>query len=154
VKEALRLLSAGNIILPVVSSTASVNREVEKQNDLLLSRVMSQHYGMITQILQTAQNPQIGPVAQDYMMKVVKAADLFMKVVLRHFGHDEPEIFVPEPQQGAQGGQQPGGPAQNVQGAGQNDQMGQGGGIPGLSGMAGNQTGGGLPVTPAGGRIM
>jgi len=95
---ALTALKERRMALPVMSSTASVNREVEKQNDLMLSGVMSRHYQTIAQFLQAASSQQLPPAMQDYMKQAIRASNNLMKLVMRHFGFDEPERSVPEPQ--------------------------------------------------------
>jgi hypothetical protein len=150
--KALKMFSSGQIVLPVSSSNASVNREVEKQNGMLIEQMMSRHYGMITQMMQGALNPQMPPPLQEYLLKAVKAANLLATTVLRVFNYDEPELYVPEP--GGEGEHQPGNPT-SVIAPGlpqQNPNMDQGGGVPGISGMVGGGGGQLVPFTAAGGR--
>lgn len=94
---ALRALRAKTMAIKVLASNASINREVEKQNDLMLTGIMQRHYSMVTQLLQAVSNPQIPPALSDYLKKVIKAANLLMETTLRHFGQDEPVRLVPEP---------------------------------------------------------
>lgn len=95
-EEALRRFRRGDIALPVYAATASVNREVEKQNDLMLTGMMQKHHQMITQMLQAASNQMMPPAIRDYMQNAIKSSEMLMKMVMRHFGYDEVDRLVPE----------------------------------------------------------
>lgn len=93
--KALESFKQGKLAFPIKAATASVNREIEKQNDILLSGVMKQHYAAIAQILQTL--PQAPPHMQEYLVGVVKASDYLMRDLLREFGKYEIARYLPEP---------------------------------------------------------
>jgi hypothetical protein len=97
IRQALEALRDNKVAIPVYGSTASVNREVEKQNDLMLSTLMTRHYQTITQMLQAAQNQMQSPESQQYLKDAIKSSNLLMQMVIRHFGYDEVERLVPEP---------------------------------------------------------
>lgn len=97
IEEAFKAVKAGTMGIPVYSSTASINREVEKQSDIMLVNLMNQHYQMIANLLMQVNNPLIPPESKEYTSKAIKAADTLMKLVLKNFGHDEVERLVPEP---------------------------------------------------------
>lgn len=108
VEKALKAMSSGQLIIPVSASTSSVNREVEKQNDIMLSGLMMRHYGQVTQMLQAMADPRISDNQRQYIWDSIQGADLLMKSVLRHFGQDEvdklvPKALPPSPQGGGQG---------------------------------------------------
>jgi hypothetical protein len=128
ISQALDMLYRGKLALPVYASTSSVNREVEKQNDLMLAGIMARHYQMITQMIQGAnsQNPMqpTDPVVKKYLMDSIGSADLLMKYILRHFGYDEVDTLVPEPQLQAM----PPTPPQMTGGMGPMPMLGGGGG--------------------------
>lgn len=98
--EALKMafdnIKAGKIRIPVKASTASINKEMEKQNDMLLVNIMRQHYMGISQILQNL--PQAPEHMKDYLSNVIIASDFMMRHVLRNFGHDDVSRLLPEPQ--------------------------------------------------------
>lgn len=106
-KQALDMLAQGRLALPVHAATSSINREVEKQNDLMLSSIMARHYQMVSQMLQGATNQMMPEQIRQYLTEAIKSADLLMKYILRHFNYDEPDRLVPEPQAPPTGGQQP-----------------------------------------------
>jgi len=120
----------GTIGMPISSTTASINLEVEKQNDLMLAGLMSKHYGMITQMLQAMANPMLPPNVKDYMDKAIKSANRLQNIILKHFNFDETELFVPpvETQNAQQGN--PGAPNPAAAMAG----LAGGGGLPQVGG--------------------
>lgn len=93
---ALKLISDGKLRLPVTASTASVNREVEKQNDIMLTAIMQKHYGAVVQMLQLASNQMMPQEVKVYVTKASESATRLMREVLRHFDYDEVETLVPE----------------------------------------------------------
>lgn len=120
-EEALRLYKSRRIALPVYAATASVNREVEKQNDIMLTNIMQKHHQAIAQMLQATTNPMVGPEIKDYMGKAIKSLEVLMKYVMRHFGYDEVDRLVPSVKTASgEAGQPPAapGPAQLPQGGG------------------------------------
>ena len=113
-REAMELVKNKSICLPVYAATASVNREVEKQADIMLTTMMQKHYGMVTQMLMQAQNAMIPEPIKKYIGEAVLASNLLMKSVLRHFGRDEVDRLVPDADLGvgqSGAGAQPGGPS-------------------------------------------
>lgn len=128
IKEALDMIVNKKIGIPCYSSTASVNKEVEKQNDVMLSQIMARHYQMVAQLLGSMQSVMTPPQVKEYFVEVIIASNLLMKKILRNFGHEEVERLVPDPMKKNPQG------AQNVQGetagagADKNAQMAGGGG--------------------------
>jgi hypothetical protein len=122
IEVALRMIASGEMGLPCYSSTASINKEVEKQNDIMLTQIMARHYQMIAQLLGSMQQPNVPPQLKQYFAEVIMASNLLMKKILRNFGHDEVERLIPDPSkyvqppkpgqgpQGPQPGQGPQGP--------------------------------------------
>lgn len=140
IAKALQMIAERRIGLPCYSSTASVNKEVEKQNDIMLSQMMWRHYQAIAQLLGSLQSNTTPPLVKTYFLEVVVAANLLMKKILRNFGHEEVERLIPDPMkilkllQGGQGGQpqndsQPQGEASGSLGTGSGVVGGPGGSI-------------------------
>lgn len=92
---ALEFYKNRKIALPVYASTASVNREVEKQNDLMLTGIMQKHYAAVTQMLQAASNMMSPEDVKSYIPKAIKGLETLMEYVMRHFGYDEVDRIVP-----------------------------------------------------------
>ena len=105
--EALKEFLSSRCRIPIRSTTASLNREVEKQNDMLMIGLMQRHYTAQAQLMQAVNNPGIPPQVRDYMTRVMDGSDRIMKRILKDFGYDQPEEFIPDasealkPKQGA-----------------------------------------------------
>jgi hypothetical protein len=97
IAAALAAIAERKIALPCYSSTASVNKEVEKQNDLMLSQIIARHFQMIAQLLGSTQNMMTPPVVKQYFIEVMVASNLLMKAILKNFGHDEVDRLIPDP---------------------------------------------------------
>lgn len=106
--KALNNYKSGRMIFPIKAATASVNRELEKQNDMLLTNIMRQHNMGIAQILAqiTGPNAQVmPPELKDYLAQTVTSSNYLMSHILRNFGHDDVSRFLPQPdlKKGARG---------------------------------------------------
>ena len=97
IKLALEYLADRKMALPVYAATASVNKEVEKQNDVMLKQISAQHYMMVSQLLTQMQQPQIPPEVKAYGLEVIDASNTLMKAIFRNFGHDDMDRLVPDP---------------------------------------------------------
>lgn len=105
IKVAFRLIKEGKLGLPIYSSSASVNKELEKQNDLLLHNIVTQHYATIAQYVQQISTVQINQQTKDYIAKAINASDRLMKRILKSFDHDDGDALIPTPNLQPQGGQ-------------------------------------------------
>jgi hypothetical protein len=145
-ETAIDLIRQGKLTIPLQSSSASINREVEKQNDLMLMKVAQGHFTGIGQMLLSSLDPRLPENVKSYTAEAVVAANNLFRIVLRHFGYEEVERLAPEPKApptpppGGQGGGPPSGPGS------------PGGASPGAPGNGGPMTP--FIPPPAGGRPM
>lgn len=95
IRQGLSAMASGRMGLPLYAATSSTNREVEKQNDIMLSGLMQRHYQTMATFLQAAANPMLPANVRKYLEDVIVASNDLMVVTLRHFGHDEPKRLVP-----------------------------------------------------------
>jgi hypothetical protein len=95
-KKALENIKRGRLNLPIRAATASINKELEKQNDMLLTQVMARHHMSISQILQAVSNPQLPPEIKQFMVGWIDSSSLIMARILRNFGHDDISRLLPE----------------------------------------------------------
>jgi hypothetical protein len=96
-REALQDYLEKRIQIPMRAATASANKEVEKQNDMLLKQSMYQHNQQQIQLVQAIeQNQQIADPVKKWMIKIQQSQDQMMKRLLRNFGYDQPDEFVPD----------------------------------------------------------
>ena len=96
VKMALENIRKKRIDLPIRAANASINKELEKQNDMLLTQVLQRHHSAIAQILQGLANPQMPPQMQQFLVGVIGAQGALMTKLLRNFGHDDVSRLQPE----------------------------------------------------------
>lgn len=96
IKHALDAIADGHIGLPVYAATASVNREVEKQNDIMLISVMNRHYEMIASLVSAVSSTMTPEAVKGYLTGVIDASDQLMKQVLRDFGKADVDRLVPK----------------------------------------------------------
>jgi len=94
--KALEAVKQGKLNFPVRASTASVNRELEKQNDMLLVNIVRQHHMGIAQLMQSVMSGQLPPAIAKYLVKSIRSADALMHQVLRNFGHDDTSRLLPD----------------------------------------------------------
>jgi hypothetical protein len=112
-RAALEAVKANHLKIPIRAATASLNKEIEKQSGMLMIGLMQRHYTAQGQLLQTILNPVIPPQLQEYLVKVVQSSNRAMKRILKDFGYDQPDQFIPEPKisqapaSGANGAGQP-----------------------------------------------
>jgi len=111
IQTALDAIVSHKMALPVYASTASVNREVEKQSDMMMTQIMDRYHQGVAAMLQALNNPVVSDNVKKYTMDALEAARTLMMTTLRHFGQDEIERLVPEiPKQTQQPPPQPQGP--------------------------------------------
>jgi hypothetical protein len=96
IELAFNLYRQKQLALPIYAATASVNREVEKQNDMLLTNLARQHYQMIATMLQQISNPMIPPNIKGYLQQAMEAANILQRTIFRHFEMDEVERLAPD----------------------------------------------------------
>lgn len=94
--KALEAVKQGRLNFPVRASTASVNRELEKQNDMLLVNVLRQHHMGVAQLIQSVVGGQVPPPLAKYLVKTIRSSDALMHQVLRNFGHDDTSRLLPD----------------------------------------------------------
>lgn len=119
-EEALEAYSAGTMQAMVHAGTASVNREVEKQNLMLMMQNLRQHYQQAVSMLQMIENPMTPPDMKMYLAKALHSMDTLMEWAVRNFGIraggqefvPDTETLIQKVKQGNQGQQQPQIPAQ------------------------------------------
>lgn len=84
----------GLIIKPV---TASLNRELEKQNDILLATTLERLYAGDAQIIQALSMQGLPPALTDYYVEVLRAKNRLYMTIMRNFGHDDAASLIPVP---------------------------------------------------------
>jgi hypothetical protein len=96
-KKALENIKSHRLSLPIRAATGSINKEVEKQNLMLLLNNVRSHWQMETQMLQASENPMLSPMQKDYLLQTVIAGNMLMTKIIKEFGISDPSAILPEP---------------------------------------------------------
>ena len=151
--KALEAVAKGTLGLRLRPTSAALNKELERQNDILLSDRLQAYYQRQSQIIEAIMNPQCPPPMKDYFIQTLIAGRVLMQALLRNFNKSNIDAYLPQvkdlimaiqqmQQQGAGAGPpQAGGPSN---GAGNQ----QAGGLDSLQGLPqGIMAGGALPTS-------
>lgn len=99
-EEALEAIAQGSLRAHVQPGTASVNREVEKQNLMLMMQNLRQHYQQTIGMLQMLLNPMTPPPMQKYLAEAIDSSNMIMRWTVKNFGlHSGGQNTVPETEQ-------------------------------------------------------
>lgn len=82
--------------IPIRAAMASANKEVEKQNSILLSQHLMGYHQNAIKMYQAIVNAGIPPDIKAYFIKIMAAEAAMEKRLLRDFGFDQPDEFVPD----------------------------------------------------------
>ncbi len=78
------------------AATASMNKEVTKQNELLLNQAISAYIKETSQQFQAYMNPALPHEYKKWIGNILKAKTRFMQQIIRDFQvSDQPEEFIP-----------------------------------------------------------
>src|SRR4029077_11138369 len=140
---------ADGIGIELTASTATINREIEKQGLMAMFGTLTQYYQQLLQISQVTMTPTTPPPIQQLALEMADGARYLMSMIVQTYEIRAVDTLLPpsladqlkEAQDGqGQGGpgQPPGGPQQAPDGAGMGAAVGApNGGPPGLPGPSG-----------------
>jgi hypothetical protein len=94
-KKALELYKEGTLGLRLRPASASMNKELDRQNDILLSDRLDRFYQQQAQILQAINTPNIPPDMKKYYLDTLVAGRALMIGLLRAFNKDNTETLIP-----------------------------------------------------------
>lgn len=94
---AFKNIKSGRLGLSIRPATASLNKELEKQNDILLSQTLERLYQGDAQIMQSLATQGMPEELKAYYTDVLKSKNSLMKHILRNFGHDDAASLIPVP---------------------------------------------------------
>jgi hypothetical protein len=95
-KKAFEAYRTGSLGFRLRPTTASNNKELERQNDILLSGALSRFYQENGQMLQAMQQQGIPPALSEYYSRVLLANVALYKTILRNFNHEDVSRLVPD----------------------------------------------------------
>jgi len=111
--EALEDYLERRVKIPIRAATASANREVTKQNELLLNQAMMLYVKEMSTMIQGAMNAQAPPFYKKWMVAIIKSRTRMMQQVMRDFQlSDQPEEYIPDIEFDGEGGNRGEGPSQ------------------------------------------
>ena len=96
-REALENIKSGKLGLSVRASTASMNKELEKQNDIMLSQTLTGLYQADAQIIQSMSMQGMPEDLKEYYVEVLRAKQSLYKEIVQNFGHDDSARLIPVP---------------------------------------------------------
>jgi hypothetical protein len=83
------------VAVTMTASSASVNREADRQNSLMLVNILSQYYDKTLQLVAIAANPQTPPPVRDVAGKIAEAAGRIIERTIRTFDQvRDPQTFI------------------------------------------------------------
>ena len=96
-KAAFEAIKTGKLGLSVRASTASMNKELEKQNDIMLSQTLTGLYQADAQIIQSLGMQGMPDDLKEYYIEVLRAKQALYKQIVQNFGHDDAARLIPVP---------------------------------------------------------
>jgi hypothetical protein len=94
--KALDAYKAGTLGLRLRPSSASLNKELERQNDILLSDRLDRLYQSQAQIIQAINTEGIPPDLKQYYMDMLLATRATGMALLRNFNKDNVDTVLPD----------------------------------------------------------
>ena len=142
--RAFKMFQDGTLGLRLRPSTASMNKALDQQNDVLLSDRLDRYYASQTQIIQALGTPNIPPELKAYYFDMLLATKATMQGLLRAFNKDNPATILPDIAKIIEAfQQQAGGSPKQGAGTNGNQQVGGFGQVPGVP--SGAMAGGAVP---------
>lgn len=96
--SALKHYKDGKLGLIVRPASASNNKELEKQNDLLLMQNLERIQGADIQSMMALEQPGFPEQAKEYVIKCIIAKNALMRKIFRAFDHTDIERMTPLPE--------------------------------------------------------
>lgn len=96
-KAAFENIKSGKLGLSIRASTASLNKELEKQNDIMLSQTLTGLYQADAQIIQSMSMQGMPEELKEYYVEVLRAKQALYKQIVQNFGHDDAARLIPVP---------------------------------------------------------
>jgi hypothetical protein len=86
-----------NMIVEMTAASASINREADRQNSMLLVQILSQYYARTLELVMIASNPQTPEAVKTVAMKIAESAGEVIDRTIRTFDQvRDPALFLIE----------------------------------------------------------
>jgi len=102
-KKALDSYRDGTLGLQLRPTSASLNKELDRQNNILLTDRLDRFYQVQAQMIEAMMNPQIPQDLKEYYAQALVASRLLMQDLLRNFNKDNTSALLPQIKQLTQG---------------------------------------------------
>lgn len=96
-QKALENVKEGRLCIPIYAATGSINKEVEKQNKMLMLQHVRMTWNQIQQSLSMVQNPMVPPEVLKYALETADAANILTAGLMKDFGFEDPSRMLPDP---------------------------------------------------------
>lgn len=96
IKQGLEAIVDKKMALPVYASSASVNKEVEKQSSLMMTQIMEKYHNTVATMLQAVSNPMTPEPIKKYTLDALESSRELMVTVMRQFDQDETDRLLPK----------------------------------------------------------
>jgi hypothetical protein len=77
-------------------TTASNNKELDRQNDILLAGALERHYASSAQMIQALAMPNMPPALSKYYAEVLTAGTAIYRTICGNFNHPDMDKLVPK----------------------------------------------------------
>lgn len=94
--DAPSAMSVGHISIELSASSAAVNREIDKQSDIVLVNIMSTYFQRYFELATMLANPQLPPPLRQLATSIGSAANQLMTDVLRDFNKRNSALVLAE----------------------------------------------------------
>ncbi len=94
--KALKMYKEGTLGLRLRPASASMNKELERQNDILLSDKVDRFYAQEAQMVQAIMTEGVPPQMKKLYMDQLLGARALMQALLRNFNKDNTETILPD----------------------------------------------------------
>lgn len=83
------------IAVELTASSASVNRDADRQNAIMLVNILAQYYQRVMELVTISSNPQVAPEVKTVASKIAKAAGEIIERTIRTFDQiRDPRTFI------------------------------------------------------------
>lgn len=97
IQKALQSYKEGKLGLVIKPATASLNKELEKQNDILIATTLERLYAGDAAIIQSMNMKGIPPALLQYYTDVLKAKSAIYTRLIKNFNYDDVDRLIPVP---------------------------------------------------------
>jgi len=95
-KKALESARRGVLGLRLRPSSAALNKELDRQNDVMLTDRVERFHQQQAQMIEAMMNPQCPPPMKEYFAQCLISSRVMMQALLRGFGKNNVDAYLPQ----------------------------------------------------------